>query len=169
MLAEARRLSEQQWQVVLGSLMGDGNLSPEPPRPLRRPLPARPRRQAGGLPRLEGLRCSATSRYSRRVDGRGAVFADFTPLPELDELRRAVYLGDGKKHLSEDYLKALTPLALAVWYMDDGGFTLRSKGLQQRTAGRQRPDRDLRRGDERGHPGAARRATCATRTAWTSS
>src|SRR5579859_3950443 len=28
MLAEPRRLSDQQWQVVLGSLMGDGNLSP---------------------------------------------------------------------------------------------------------------------------------------------
>ncbi|NHW87831.1 recombinase RecA, partial [Escherichia coli] len=28
MLAESRRLSEQQWQVVLGSLMGDGALSP---------------------------------------------------------------------------------------------------------------------------------------------
>ena len=41
-----------------------------------------------------------------------------------------VYLGDGKKHLTWDYLKALTPLALAVWYMDDGTFTLRSKGLQ---------------------------------------
>src|SRR5438067_8490242 len=28
MVAEQRRLSEQQWQVVLGSLMGDGNVSP---------------------------------------------------------------------------------------------------------------------------------------------
>src|SRR5262245_30169299 len=28
MLAESHRLSEQQWQVVLGSLMGDGSLSP---------------------------------------------------------------------------------------------------------------------------------------------
>src|SRR5207249_10699804 len=60
---------------------------------------------------------------------------DFTPLPELDELRRAVYLGDGKKHLSWEYLKALTPLALAVWYLDDGSFTVRSKGLQERTRG----------------------------------
>jgi len=50
-------------------------------------------------------------------------------------LRRAVCLGDGKKHLSWDYLKALTPLALAVWYLDDGTFTLRSKGLQVRTRG----------------------------------
>jgi len=46
-----------------------------------------------------------------------------------------VYFGDGKKHLSWDYLKALTPLALATWYADDGSFTLRSKGLQGRTQG----------------------------------
>ena len=38
----------------------------------------------------------------------------------LRELHEAVYFGDGKKHLSWDYLKSLTPLALAVWYMDDG-------------------------------------------------
>ncbi len=56
------------------------------------------------------------------------------PLPELAELRDAVYVG-GRKVLSEDYLKVLTPLSLAVWYMDDGSFTLRSKGVQQRTAG----------------------------------
>ena len=72
---------------------------------------------------------------------------EFTPLPELGELRQVVYLGDGKKHLTWEYLKALTPLALAVWYMDDGSFTMRSKGVQQRTAGG-RPGRDLRRGDE---------------------
>ena len=48
-------------------------------------------------------------------------------------MRQAVYFGDGKKHLSEEYLKALTPLALAIWYMDDGCFTVRSKGLQERT------------------------------------
>ena len=60
---------------------------------------------------------------SRTTNAKGAVFADFTPLPELAEIHDAVYFGDGKKHLSWDYLKALTPLALAVWYMDDGCFT----------------------------------------------
>jgi recombination protein RecA len=134
MLAEERRLSEQQWQVILGSLMGDGNLSPN--RHGRSGVRFRlghGARQADYLDwkvsLLGNIACS------RRVDSRGAVFADFTPLPELDELRRAVYLGDGKKHLSWDYLKALTPLGLAVWYMDDGGFTVRSKGLQERTRG----------------------------------
>jgi recombination protein RecA len=72
---------------------------------------------------------------SRTTNAKGAVFADFTPLPELAELHDAVYFGDGKKHLSWDYLKALTPLALAAWYADDGSFTLRSKGVQERTRG----------------------------------
>jgi recombination protein RecA len=35
--------------------------------------------------------------------------------------------------LSCDYLKQLTPLSLAVWYMDDGGFQLRANGVQERT------------------------------------
>jgi recombination protein RecA len=41
----------------------------------------------------------------------------------------------GKKVLSWDYLKRLTPLSLAIWYMDDATFSLRSKGLQERTVG----------------------------------
>jgi recombination protein RecA len=73
--------------------------------------------------------------HGRTSNAKGAVFADFTPLPELGELREVVYFGDGKKHLTWDYLKSLTPLALAVWYMDDGCFTVRSKGVQERTRG----------------------------------
>jgi recombination protein RecA len=134
MLAEEHRLSEQQWQVVLGSLMGDGNLSPNT-------------RDRSGV-RFRLGHGAAQSAYldwkvelfgniscSRSTNDKGAVFADFTPLAELGELQRAVYFGDGKKHLSWDYLKALTPLALALWYMDDGCFTVRSKGVQERTQG----------------------------------
>jgi recombination protein RecA len=73
--------------------------------------------------------------HSRTVNAKGAVFADFKPLPELAELHETVYFGDSKKHLTWEYLKSLTPLALAVWYMDDGSFTLRSKGVQERTVG----------------------------------
>ncbi|MBQ1049389.1 recombinase RecA [Micromonospora sp. C51] len=134
MLAESRRLSEQQWQVLLGSLMGDGNLSPN-----RQDRSGVRFRLGHGAQQVDYLDWKVSLLgnigHSRRTDARGAAFVDFTPLPELDELRRAVYLGDGKKHLSWDYLKALTPLALAVWYMDDGCFTVRSKGLQERTAG----------------------------------
>jgi recombination protein RecA len=73
--------------------------------------------------------------HSKTSNAKGAVFADFTPLPEMGVLQEAVYFGDGKKHLTWDYLKSLTPLALAVWYLDDGCFTVRSKGVQERTRG----------------------------------
>jgi recombination protein RecA len=72
---------------------------------------------------------------TRSVRPTGSVHVDLTPLPELGELREVMYWGDGKKHLTDDVIKLLTPLALAIWYMDAGGFALRSKGLQERTAG----------------------------------
>ncbi len=134
MATETHRLSDQQWQVVLGSLLGDGNLSPN----LRDRNGVRFRlghgaKQSGYLDwKVSQL---GNLSVSRRTGKNGSVFADFTPLPELTELQRTVYMGDGKKHITEEYLKALTPLALAIWFMDDGNFTLRSKGLQQRTHG----------------------------------
>jgi recombination protein RecA len=134
MVAEDHLLSEQQIQVILGSLMGDGNLSPN-----QRGRSGTRFRMGQGAKQAEYLDWKASLLgnvpHSRTVNAKGAVFADFKPLPELAELHEAVYFGDGKKHLAWEYLKSLTPLALAVWYMDDGSFTLRSKGLQERTAG----------------------------------
>jgi len=134
MIVEQQRLGEQQFQLILGSLMGDGNLSPN-----RRGRSGTRFRMGHGARQVAYLDWKASLLgnipYARTVNAKGAVFADFTPLPELGELHEAVYFGDGKKHLTWDYLKSLTPLALAVWYMDDGCFTLRSKGLQERTAG----------------------------------
>jgi recombination protein RecA len=133
-VAEPKLLSSRQIQLILGSLMGDGNLSPN----MRGRSGTRFRMGHGAaqaayldwkVSMLGNIGCSRTT------NAKGAVFADFTPLPELAELHEAVYFGDGKKHLSWDYLKALTPLALAVWYADDGSFTVRSKGVQVRTAG----------------------------------
>jgi len=134
MTAETHRLSPLQWQLVLGSLMGDGNVSPNQHgrRGVRFRMGHGPKQVAyldwkGSLLGNIG--------QSRRVAPNGAAFIDLTPLPELEELRSVVYFGDGKKHFTEEYLKSLTPFALAVWYMDDGGFTVRSKGLQERTEG----------------------------------
>ena len=132
LMTESRLLSDQQMQVILGSLMGDGNLSPN-----RRGRSGTRFRLGHGAKQAEYLDWKVSLLgnigHSRTVNAKGAVFADFTPLAELAELHEVVYFGDGKKHLTWDYLKALTPLALAVWYMDDGSFTVRSKGLQERT------------------------------------
>jgi recombination protein RecA len=132
--AETVRLSDQQWQVVLGGLMGDANLSPN----LRGRHGVR-FRLGHGAKQVDYLDWKTSLlgniAHSRRTNARGAAFVDFSPLAELGELQQVVYFGDGKKHLTWDYLKALTPLALAIWYMDDACFTVRSKGLQERTTG----------------------------------
>jgi recombination protein RecA len=134
LIAGQQRLSGQQLQLILGSLMGDGNLSPN-----RKGRSGTRFRMGHGAKQAAYLDWKASLLgnipHARTVNAKGAVFADFTPLPELAELHEAVYFGDGKKYLSSDYLKSLTPMALAVWYMDDGGFTVRSKGVQERTAG----------------------------------
>ena len=134
MVVEQQRLGEQQLQLILGSLMGDGNLSPNPRgRTGVRLRMGHGAKQAAYLDWKVSLLGNIP--HTRTINAKGAVFADFTPLPELSELREAVYFGGGKKHLTWDYLKRLTPPALAVWYMDDGCFTHRSKGVQERTAG----------------------------------
>jgi recombination protein RecA len=124
-------LSDFQWQVLLGALMGDSA-----PSGTRSGLGARlrfshgPKQVAYGDWKGSLFSNVGVSRSVRAADG--AVFHDVSPLPELAELRQAMYV-DGKKVLSEDYLKRLTPLSLAIWYMDDGCYTERAKGLQQRT------------------------------------
>jgi recombination protein RecA len=134
LVAEKHLLSDQQLQVVLGALMGDGCLSPN-----TRDRSGTRFRMGHGAKQGEYLDWKVSLLgnigHTRTANAKGAAFADFTPLPELAELREAVYFGDGKKHLSWEYLKSLTPLALAIWFMDDGSFTVRSKGVQERTAG----------------------------------
>jgi recombination protein RecA len=125
-------LSDFQWEVVRGTLMGDGALSPT-----RSGLGARLRYRHGSnqvdYADWKGTLLSNLS-ASRHVRKDGAVTYDFQPLPELAELRHSMYV-DGKKVLSDDYLKGLTPLSLALWYMDDASFSARSKGVQARTEG----------------------------------
>jgi recombination protein RecA len=125
-------LSDFQWEVLRGTLMGDGAISST---------------KSGHGARLRYSHGEAQTEYadwkaslfanigsSRYVREDKVVTYDFQPLPELAETRQSMYV-DGKKVLDDDYLKALSPLSLALWYLDDGNLSIRSKGLQQRTEG----------------------------------
>jgi recombination protein RecA len=133
--AQQKRLSDQQVQVVLGGLMGDASLS----EPVTADGTCARFRMGHGSKQAEYLDWKASLfgniKQCRTVRQNSSVHVDLTPLAELAEVRDVVYWGDGKKHLSWEYLKSLSPLALAIWYMDDGSFAARSKGLQKRTAG----------------------------------
>jgi recombination protein RecA len=125
-------LSTFQWEALLGMLMGDGALSPTRSGHGARLRWGHSARQTAYADWKASL--FANVHVSRSTNAKGAVFFDAQPVPEFAELREAVCVG-GKKVLSHDYLKRLTPLSLALWYLDDGSFALRSKGLQRRTAG----------------------------------
>ncbi len=125
-------LSDFQWEVILGGLMGDGALSST-----RSGNGARFRWGHGAKQVEYGdwkASLFANLTVSRTTNSTGATFYDVQPLVELAELREAVYL-NGTKVFSDDYVKRLSPLSLAIWYLDDGTFTLRSQGLQARTEG----------------------------------
>ncbi len=125
-------LSEFQMTALRGTLMGDGALSPT---------------RNGRGARFRYTHCEKQTAYadwkaslfanvesSRFVRDDKVVTYDFQPMPELADVRASVYV-EGKKVFDDDYLKSLTPLSLALWYMDDANFTVRSKGVQQRTEG----------------------------------
>src|SRR3984957_2947038 len=127
-----RFLSEFQMTALRGTLMGAGPISP-------------PRTGLGA--RFRYSHCGTQTEYadwkaslfanvssSRFVREDKVVTYDFQPMPELAELRNSVYV-DGKKVFDDDYLKTLTPLSLALWYMDDAHFAIRSMGVQKRTEG----------------------------------
>ena len=125
-------LSEFQVAALRGTLMGDGAISPS-----RSGLGARYRySHCGAQTEYADWKASlfANVGSSRHVREDDVVTYDFRPMPELADLRRAVYV-DGKKVFDDDYLKTLTPLSLALWYMDDAHFSVRSKGVQKRTEG----------------------------------
>jgi recombination protein RecA len=125
-------LSEFQWDALRGTLMGDGALSPTRSGHGARFRYSHGEKQTAYADWKASLFSNIGS--SRHVRDDGVVTYDFAPLPELAPLRQGVYVGK-KKVLDDDYLKSLSPLALALWYMDDASFTIRSKGAQSRTEG----------------------------------
>ena len=123
-------LSSFQWEALHGTLMGDGALSST-----RSGFGARLRychgsKQAAYADWKASL--FANLRASRHTRADEVVTYDFQPIAELADLRHAVYVG-GKKVFTDDYLKGLSPLSLALWYMDDATFTVRSLGKQTRS------------------------------------
>ena len=125
-------LSEMQWEVIRGSVLGDGALSRS-----RSGYSAR-FRMGHGRRQVEygDWKASLFSniQVSRSTNDHGAVFYDLHPMTELAALRSSVYV-DGKKRFDDDYFKRLSPLSLAIWYMDHAAFAVRSKGVQNRTQG----------------------------------
>ncbi|MBI2764696.1 MAG: recombinase RecA [Chloroflexi bacterium] len=128
MTAQSFRLSPFQWDVIRGSLLGDGCLSPvkSTSKGMRFRL-GHGTKQSDYLDWKVSLFQNIPGSWRRTPD---AGFWDSTPLPELYDLRREVYR-DGHKNFSKRYLDSLTPFGLALWYMDDGSLDLRAPSFER--------------------------------------
>ncbi|MHB8329573.1 MAG: recombinase RecA, partial [Acidimicrobiales bacterium] len=125
-------LSGFQWEALCGALMGDGAVGAT-----RSGHGARFRYRHGHEQLAYGdwkASLFANVGSSRKVRKDGAVAYDFQPLAELADVRRSVHV-DGKKVFDDDYLKRLTPLSLALWYMDGASSALSCEPQQARTGG----------------------------------
>jgi recombination protein RecA len=130
LMAVDERLSDFQWEVVRGGLMGDAALSAKTRRAPDDLAGVRFRMGHGAAQAdyLEWkLSLLGNIPVTKTVREDGTSFADLTPLVELDGLRKEVYGTGKKKGFGWDYLKQLTPLSLAVWYMDDGHLDVRNE------------------------------------------
>lgn len=109
-------LSPLHMQVVYGSVLGDGSLryASDYNAALRIGHGEKQNAYAEWKRDLfKGL-----VKYSGINSKRGINF-DTIPMYELAEIREQNYLG-GKKHPSSQLIQSLSPLAVAIWYMDDG-------------------------------------------------
>ena len=131
------RLNEIERNLVLGTLLGDGSL-----------------RRQESLSGLSGLLVSHSIQQEDLVDWKFNILKRFvkkkpkecanpgykkssmvkrfrtTHTEEFGEIYRMIY-GTGKKMITESYLSMIThPIALAVWYMDDGSCSRKSYGCR---------------------------------------
>jgi len=126
MIGVQHRLNLLQKQIIYGSLLGDGALSFSSSNNMGVRF-----RMGHGKKQESYLRWKAAffSNIKQCIskNKKGDVFCDLTPLPELYSLRKEMYI-DKRKFLTPDFISSLTPLSLAIWYMDDGHLDIRDSG-----------------------------------------
>lgn len=124
-------LNKEQKSILFGTILGDGYLQSTGKKN------ARLRLEHGGkqkeyllwkVKKLEKL-FQGKAKYLERVHPISKEKYNYwrhqsQSMPYLGKLRNIFY-PDGKKKIPKDLEKYLTPLMLAVWYMDDGYYYLR--------------------------------------------
>ena len=124
----------RQQEIVFGTLLGDGYLRPTNGNAENHSYALA---LCHGEKQLEYLKWKlnefenfVTTRNfqinTRQFRGNAPTYAFSTiSHPFLNEAYRICYCANGKKDISTQWLERITPLSLAVWYMDDGSLNQR--------------------------------------------
>ena len=131
----ATPFTDRQKQIVFGTLLGDGYLRPTNGNAENHSYAlslCHGKKQLEYLTwkfhEFENFVLTKEFRVNTRSFRGNAPTYSFSTIshPFLNEAHSICYSSDGKKDITEQWLSRLTPLSLAVWYMDDGSLNKRS-------------------------------------------
>lgn len=129
-------MNQHEFQVILGSLLGDGSLRRKTPGSNTLFQEGHSIRQRDYLE----WKAWALSRFSPRIHiltssrGHPAIHLSTCVSEELNLFQESFY-PLGKKQVSPDLTIKLDDLGLAVWYQDDGSYNRRTGSSQLATCG----------------------------------
>ena len=111
-----------QKEVILGTVLGDGHLDRRDSGNIRLHMTHSPKQREYIMWKYEMLKpiCSTMPTISNAGHGYSAYQLNTVNHPFLSEVYHQI-TREGKKMIRRTFLNRLTPLSLAVWYMDDGG------------------------------------------------
>lgn len=117
-----KKLSKEQKSLLIGLLLGDGTISSNYVFKLSHSEAQREYLEwKVGLLDAHGIKNNGIKEYISSCGyntGKKVLYSQMSLNPTIKALRRTVYTP--KKHITRKLLNWLTPLGLAIWYMDDG-------------------------------------------------
>lgn len=117
-----KKLSKEQKSLLIGLLLGDGTISSNYVFKLSHSEAQKEYLEwKVGLLDAHGIKNNGIKEYISSCGyntGKKVLYSQMSLNPTIKALRRTVYTP--KKHITRRLLNWLTPIGLAIWYMDDG-------------------------------------------------
>lgn len=116
-----KKLSEEEYQIILGSFLGDGSARIELDRAGYTTNHSLKQKEYVDWLKNKLKRLVRTEPRVYKNGGWGTLNYSFGTLghPQILEIAEKLYI-NGRKTVTREYLDKLSPLGLAVWWMDDG-------------------------------------------------
>lgn len=114
-------VTDRQFSIVVGSLLGDAYISPLGKIQFEHSEKAKEYVQ-WKFREMDGVRYQNIGCVKRTLNDKVLYSYRFWTRQFFLPLRLMAYQVNGKKCISQRWLSELTPLTLAIWYMDDGHY-----------------------------------------------
>lgn len=139
-IGDTIEFNQVQEQVLYGTMLGDafmkrpGVTTPGATSTLQFEHSTKQMGLALWKAEILGMKTFPRDRYDRRTQKTyHSVYAYSKASPTYTKIYRRVYGEGGTKNLDQNILNQLTPLGIAVWYMDDGALSANGRQLRLHT------------------------------------